>query len=91
MCRYPLGADPAAFLGRTAACASPLIWRKGLQDDCLIDFTRPEGTLAHLKGVRTAGREAGHRRRGLPMRRTKTTDAAHSVWRWSYLPNMVWA
>ncbi|NIC41590.1 4-hydroxy-tetrahydrodipicolinate reductase [Aquabacterium sp. A08] len=44
-----LGQDPAAFLGQTSgvAIAADLATLAGSQ--VLIDFTRPEGTLAHLR------------------------------------------
>ena len=44
-----LGQDPAAFLGQTSgvAIASDLATLAGSQ--VLIDFTRPEGTMAHLR------------------------------------------
>ncbi len=44
-----LGQDAGAFLGRTAGVAITADLRAGLAGaDVLIDFTRPEGTLAHL-------------------------------------------
>ncbi|ALV09008.1 4-hydroxy-tetrahydrodipicolinate reductase [Roseateles depolymerans] len=54
-----LGQDAGAFLGRHTGVAITSDVRAGLsQSDVLIDFTRPEGTLAHLAlcaelGVRT--------------------------------------
>ena len=45
-----LGTDPAAFLGKDSGVLITADLAQGLQGaDCLIDFTRPEGTLAHLK------------------------------------------
>lgn len=45
-----LGTDPAAFLGKDSGVRITADLAQGLQGaDCLIDFTRPEGTLAHLK------------------------------------------
>ncbi len=45
-----LGTDPAAFLGKDSGVRITADLAQGLQEaDCLIDFTRPEGTLAHLK------------------------------------------
>ena len=45
-----LGQDAAAFLGRTAGVAITDDIRAGLvRAQVLIDFTRPEGTLAHLR------------------------------------------
>jgi 4-hydroxy-tetrahydrodipicolinate reductase len=44
-----LGADAAAFLGQTSGVAIESDLAKGLASaQFLIDFTRPEGTLAHL-------------------------------------------
>ena len=54
-----IGQDAGAFLGRETGVAISSDVRAGLaQSDVLIDFTRPEGTLAHLAlcaelGVRT--------------------------------------
>ncbi len=54
-----LGQDAGAFLGQTTGVAITNDVRAGLrQADVLIDFTRPEGTMAHLAlcaelGVRT--------------------------------------
>lgn len=45
-----LGTDPVAFLGKDSGVRITADLAQGLQGaDCLIDFTRPEGTLAHLK------------------------------------------
>ena len=44
-----IGQDAAAFLGRATGVAITADLRVGLKNaDVLIDFTRPEGTLAHL-------------------------------------------
>ncbi|WP_077036427.1 4-hydroxy-tetrahydrodipicolinate reductase [Pelomonas sp. KK5] len=44
-----LGQDASAFLGKTSGVLITADLRAGLADaDVLIDFTRPEGTLAHL-------------------------------------------
>ena len=44
-----IGSDPAAFLGRPSGVAIASDLATGLAGArCLIDFTRPEGTLAHL-------------------------------------------
>ncbi len=44
-----VGTDAAAFLGRASGVVITADLREGLKDaDVLIDFTRPEGTLAHL-------------------------------------------
>jgi 4-hydroxy-tetrahydrodipicolinate reductase len=54
-----IGNDAAAFLGH--ACGVPVTadLRAGLQDaEVLIDFTRPEGTMNHLKVCRELGVKA---------------------------------
>ena len=44
-----LGQDPAAFLGKDTGIKITSDLKEGLKDaDFLIDFTRPEGTLAHV-------------------------------------------
>ncbi|CAG1017167.1 4-hydroxy-tetrahydrodipicolinate reductase [Burkholderiaceae bacterium] len=54
-----LGQDPAGFLGKTSGVAITADLRAGLaQADVLIDFTRPEGTLAHLAACRERGVKA---------------------------------
>jgi 4-hydroxy-tetrahydrodipicolinate reductase len=51
-----LGSDPLAALGRSSAVRITADLRAGLQGaDVLIDFTRPEGTLAHLARCREMG------------------------------------
>ncbi|MEY2622639.1 MAG: 4-hydroxy-tetrahydrodipicolinate reductase [Pseudomonadota bacterium] len=51
-----LGQDAAAFLGRDSGVAIASDLTQGLQGaQCLIDFTRPEGTLAHLAHARQNG------------------------------------
>jgi 4-hydroxy-tetrahydrodipicolinate reductase len=51
-----LGQDAAAFLGVQSGVAITADLRTGLQDaQVLIDFTRPEGTLAHLRMCRELG------------------------------------
>jgi 4-hydroxy-tetrahydrodipicolinate reductase len=51
-----LGQDAGAFLGRETGVAVTSDVSAGLQDaQCLIDFTRPEGTMAHLKHCREKG------------------------------------
>ena len=51
-----LGQDATAFLGRTSGVAVTADLRQGLAGaDVLIDFTRPEGTLAHLPVCRELG------------------------------------
>ena len=51
-----LGTDAAAFLGQTSGVHITSDLRTGLKDaKYLIDFTRPEGTLAHLRVCRELG------------------------------------
>ena len=51
-----LGQDPAAFLGQSSGVMINADLRTGLQGaHALIDFTRPEGTLAHLQACRELG------------------------------------
>lgn len=51
-----LGTDPAAALGRDSGVRITADLAAGLRDaKVLIDFTRPEGTLAHLAACRAAG------------------------------------
>jgi 4-hydroxy-tetrahydrodipicolinate reductase len=51
-----VGSDPAAFLGRNSGVAISADLRTGLSGaHALIDFTRPEGTLAHLAVCRELG------------------------------------
>ncbi|MBK6295940.1 MAG: 4-hydroxy-tetrahydrodipicolinate reductase [Rhodoferax sp.] len=54
-----VGADATAFLGRTSGVAITADLNQGLTAaDVLIDFTRPEGTLAHLDVCRALGVKA---------------------------------
>lgn len=54
-----LGQDAAAFLGRTSGVLITDDLHAGLQGaDVLIDFTRPEGTLAHLQVCSVLGVQA---------------------------------
>jgi 4-hydroxy-tetrahydrodipicolinate reductase len=51
-----LGADATAWLGKTSGVLITADLEQGLaQADVLIDFTRPEGTLAHLAVCRRTG------------------------------------
>jgi 4-hydroxy-tetrahydrodipicolinate reductase len=51
-----IGNDAAAFLGHASGVPVTADLAAGLADaDVLIDFTRPEGTLAHLKACREHG------------------------------------
>ena len=51
-----MGFDAAAFLGRTSGVRITSDFKTALADaDTLIDFTRPEGTLAHLRACRELG------------------------------------
>jgi 4-hydroxy-tetrahydrodipicolinate reductase len=54
-----LGQDPAAFLGRSSGISITADLHEGLKNaQVLIDFTRPEGTLAHLAVCRELGVKA---------------------------------
>jgi len=54
-----LGQDPTAFLGVSSGLAITDDVEAGLRDaQVLIDFTRPEGTLAHLQACRKLGVKA---------------------------------
>jgi len=51
-----IGSDASAFLGQAAGVAITADLLTGLKPArCLIDFTRPEGTLAHLQACRALG------------------------------------
>jgi 4-hydroxy-tetrahydrodipicolinate reductase len=51
-----LGQDATAFLGHASGVAITSDLKTGLQNaQALIDFTRPEGTMAHLEVCRTLG------------------------------------
>jgi 4-hydroxy-tetrahydrodipicolinate reductase len=51
-----LGQDATAFLGRSSGVTATSDLRSGLKDArFLIDFTRPEGTMAHLTVCRELG------------------------------------
>ena len=54
-----LGTDPAAFLGRSSGLVVTDDIDAGLHNaQVLVDFTRPEGTLAHLDACRRLGVKA---------------------------------
>ncbi len=54
-----LGQDASAFLGKASGVSVQSDVKAGLKDSgFLIDFTRPEGTLAHLKFCRELGVKA---------------------------------
>nr|WP_093350936.1 4-hydroxy-tetrahydrodipicolinate reductase [Variovorax sp. PDC80] len=54
-----IGSDAGAFLGFSSGVAIAADLRAGLQDaQVLIDFTRPEGTMAHLAVCRELGVQA---------------------------------
>ena len=51
-----IGTDATAFMGRESGVRVAADLREGLQgSDVLIDFTRPEGTLAHVAACRSLG------------------------------------
>ena len=54
-----VGQDASAWLGQNSGVKVESDLRLGLQaSGCLIDFTRPEGTLAHLRACRELGVKA---------------------------------
>lgn len=54
-----IGQDASAWLGQVSGVKVQGDLREGLKDaQCLIDFTRPEGTLAHLRVCRELGVKA---------------------------------
>src|SRR3546814_16356825 len=57
-----IGEDAGAFLGRDTGIPITTNLDALAQADCLIDFTRPEGTLNHLQACITHGTkcEIGH-------------------------------
>ena len=51
-----IGQDAGAFLGKdTGVRITDDIEQVFAQSDCLIDFTRPEGTLVHLEAAQRHG------------------------------------
>jgi 4-hydroxy-tetrahydrodipicolinate reductase len=76
-----VGRDAAAFLGRPAGVTITSDLGAGLADaDVLIDFTRPEGTLAHLAACRSLGVRMVVGTTGLaPEQRQALADAAADI------------
>ena len=76
-----VGQDAAAFLGRPAGVTITSDLAAGLADaDVLIDFTRPEGTLAHLAACRSLGVRMVVGTTGLaPEQRQALADAAADI------------
>jgi 4-hydroxy-tetrahydrodipicolinate reductase len=76
-----VGQDAAAFLGRPAGVTITSDLGAGLADaDVLIDFTRPEGTLAHLAACRSLGVRMVVGTTGLaPEQRQALADAAADI------------
>jgi len=76
-----LGTDAAAFLGKPSGVLITSDLREGLKDaDCLIDFTRPEGTLAHLGVCRELGVKAVIGTTGFTdEQKTAIADAARDI------------
>jgi 4-hydroxy-tetrahydrodipicolinate reductase len=73
-----LGQDAGAFLGRSTGVRITADLHAGLQDaQVLIDFTRPEGTLAHLQACRVLGVKAVIGTTGLSAEQ-KTQVASHA-------------
>ncbi|MDB5943269.1 MAG: dapB [Ramlibacter sp.] len=76
-----IGNDAAAFLGHASGVAVSADLRAGLaQAQVLIDFTRPEGTLAHLKVCRELGVNAVIGTTGFTERqKAQIEDAARDI------------
>lgn len=76
-----LGTDAAAFLGKPSGVLITADLRQGLSGaDCLIDFTRPEGTLAHLAVCRELGVKAVIGTTGFTDgQKAAIADAAHDI------------
>jgi 4-hydroxy-tetrahydrodipicolinate reductase len=76
-----IGNDAAAFLGHASGIAVSADPRAGLaQAQVLIDFTRPEGTLAHLKVCRELGVNAVIGTTGFTERqKAEIEDAARDI------------
>ena len=69
-----MGQDAGAFLGRSTGVAITADLKQGLQNSrFLIDFTRPEGTLQHLKACRELGVAAVIGTTGLRVAKKKTS------------------
>jgi 4-hydroxy-tetrahydrodipicolinate reductase len=76
-----IGSDAGTFLGKTTGVAITADLRAGLAGaDVLIDFTRPEGTLAHLAVCRERGVRAVIGTTGFtPAQKAAIADHAHQV------------
>ena len=76
-----LGQDAGAFAGRSTGVTITSDLRQGLaQAQLLIDFTRPEGTLAHLAVCRTLGVKAVIGTTGFtPAQKAEITDHAGQI------------
>lgn len=76
-----LGADAASFLGRTSGvCISSDFQTALAKADILIDFTRPEGTLAHLRVCRELGVDLVIGTTGFnAAQKTEIAAAAHEI------------
>jgi 4-hydroxy-tetrahydrodipicolinate reductase len=76
-----LSTDAAAFLGKPSGVLITADLRQGLSGaDCLIDFTRPEGTLAHLAVCRELGVKAVIGTTGFTEeQKTAIADAARDI------------
>ena len=76
-----LGQDAGAFAGRSTGVTITNDLRQGLaQAQLLIDFTRPEGTLAHLAVCRTLGVKAVIGTTGFtPAQKAEITDHAGQI------------
>ena len=81
-----LGVDAASFLGAASGVQIVSDLRSGLKDaQVLIDFTRPEGTMAHLAVCRELGVKVVIGTTGLAMRKKPRSPysprTSRSSWR----------
>ena len=84
-----LGQDAGAFLGRSTDIRLTADLRQGLQGaDVLIDFTRPEGTLAHLAVCRELGVRAVVGTTGFSPEQKAQLDALAQSTALVFAPNM---
>jgi 4-hydroxy-tetrahydrodipicolinate reductase len=76
-----LGTDASAFLGVHSGAVITSDLREGLKgSQCLIDFTRPEGTMAHLRVCRELGVKLVIGTTGFtPEQKAEIQDAARDI------------
>ncbi|MCC7006242.1 MAG: 4-hydroxy-tetrahydrodipicolinate reductase [Ottowia sp.] len=84
-----IGHDPAAFLGRHSGVTVTADMAVGLaQAEVLIDFTRPEGTMAYLAVARKMGVKLVVGTTGLDDRQKQAIKSASEQLAIVYAPNM---